>query len=188
MRSKNDGVSEEFFDDDMSLNVKNVRRDWSCGHKPGYVMATLRPDSLMKSMVSAIAMFVSFISTVCCHTVLSANIRQAAYPPAKDEQSLQMPVYLALQPMRCAAPYVTIRSGELLPRLFTLTGLAGGYFLSHLLCRYRQLPVRKHGALRCPDFPPAAHASVGDTIGRAPCSPALSAKIAIFAYVAKYYG
>lgn len=90
--------------------------------------------------------------------------------------------------MRCAAPNVAMRPGELLPRLFTLTGLAGGYFLSHLLCRYRQLPVRKHGALCCPDFPPAAHMSVGDTIGRAPCSPALSAKVAIFAYLAKYYG
>lgn len=143
MRSKNDGVPEEFFDDDMSLNVKNVRRDWSCGHKPGYVMATLRPDSLMKSMVSAIAMFVSFISTVCCHTVLSANIRQAAYPPAKDEQSLQMPVYLALQPMRCAAPYVTIRSGELLPRLFTLTNIAdGGCFLSHYSTLANGFPLR----------------------------------------------
>ena len=147
MRSKNDGVPEEFFDDDMSLNVKNVRRDWSCGHKPGYVMATLRPDSLMKSMVSAIAMFVSFISTVCCHTVLSANIRQAAYPPAKDEQSLQMPVYLALQPMRCAAPYVTIRSGELLPRLFTLTCINRRLFSVALAWESPPPDVIRHPAL-----------------------------------------
>lgn len=42
-----------------------------------------------------------------------------------------MPVYLALQPIRCAARNVAIAPGELLPRLFTLTIKDGGYFLSH---------------------------------------------------------
>jgi len=31
-----------------------------------------------------------------------------------------MPVYLTLQPIGCAAHYIAVVSGELLPRLFTL--------------------------------------------------------------------
>ena len=45
-----------------------------------------------------------------------------------------MPVYLTLQPIRCAARNVAIAPGGLLPRLFTLTEIAnnsGGYFLLH---------------------------------------------------------
>ena len=41
-----------------------------------------------------------------------------------------MPVYLTLQPIRCAARDIAVAPGELLPRLFTLT-FSGGCFLSH---------------------------------------------------------
>ena len=64
-----------------------------------------------------------------------------------------MPVYLTLQPIRCAARNVAIAPGELLPRLFTLTARRRRLFSVTLLCRHRQLPVRKYGTLCCPDFP-----------------------------------
>ena len=50
--------------------------------------------------------------------------------------------------------------GGLLPRLFTLTVLAdGGRFLLRLPFPRENLPVRKRGALRCPDFPPLPYAN-----------------------------
>ena len=61
---------------------------------------------------------------------------------------------MALQLMGCTAPPVTRRTGELLPHLFTLTRFTGGSFLFHLPYPHGYLPVRKHDALRCPDFPP----------------------------------
>ena len=92
---------------------------------------------------------------------------QAAYPPAMGEQpivaaprgnTLHMPVYMALQPIRRAAYRVATISGGLLPRPFTITSTCGWRlsFSVTLLCRHRQLPVREYGALCCPDFPLAA--------------------------------
>ena len=92
----------------------------------------------------------------------------AAYPlqgwiPEEPFGSGQLPspkgpaVYLALQPMRCTAASVTTGTGGLLPRLFTLIPTPrgrNGYFLLHSLRAFTRLPVRKHGALCCPDFPP----------------------------------
>ena len=55
------------------------------------------------------------------------------YPPASDEQPCS-PVYMVFQPIRCTAPDVAIRTGKLLPHLFTLTPsttLRSGYFLLH---------------------------------------------------------
>jgi len=51
---------------------------------------------------------------------------------------------------------VTTHTGELLPHLFTLTPaqVPGRFFSVTLLCLHKQFPVRKYGALRCPDFPP----------------------------------
>ncbi len=60
---------------------------------------------------------------------------------------------MALQLAGRTALHVTMQAGELLPHLFTLTP-GGGYFLSHLPYPCGYLPVRKHDALRCPDFPP----------------------------------
>ena len=59
---------------------------------------------------------------------------------------------MALQPVRRTAEEYRYLRGGLLPRLFTLT-LAGGYSLLRLLRPHGRLPVRKRGALCCPDFP-----------------------------------
>jgi len=60
--------------------------------------------------------------------------------------------------MECTAPGVTAATGELLPHLFTLPlALKPGRLFSvtpAYPCGY--LSVRKHGALRCPDFPSPA--------------------------------
>ncbi len=92
----------------------------------------------------------------------------AAYPPAMDEQPIvtksikgcHAPVYMALQPIRRAACRVTTTSGGLLPHLFTIAPVTRKLlrllFSVTLLCRCRQLTVRKYGALCCPDFPLAA--------------------------------
>ena len=56
------------------------------------------------------------------------------YPPASGEQPLR-PVYMVFQLMRCTAPVVASRTGELLPHLFTLdpqgNAKVAGYFLLH---------------------------------------------------------
>ena len=56
-----------------------------------------------------------------------------------------MPVYLALQPIRCAPWNIAVPRGGLLPRLFTLAGvprLAGGCFLSHYSAVADSFPLR----------------------------------------------
>ena len=64
-------------------------------------------------------------------------------------------VYLALQPMGRTASDVATGTGGLLPRLFTLVPAEPGRLFSVTLPRiFTRLPVRKHGALCCPDFPP----------------------------------
>ncbi len=56
--------------------------------------------------------------------------------------------------MGCAASLVAKGAGGLLPRLFTLTSPGGRRLFSVTYPRRRRrLPVRKHGALCCPDFP-----------------------------------
>jgi len=84
------------------------------------------------------------------------------YPPALDEQPC-LPVYMVFQPIRCTAPDVAIRTGELLPHLFTITApsvVEGLLFSVTLLYPHGYLPVRKHGALCCPDFPIQMNASM----------------------------
>ena len=61
---------------------------------------------------------------------------------------------MTLQPIRRTASYITIRPGELLPHLFTLTGQVRRSFSVTLLYPHGQLPVKKYGALCCPDVPP----------------------------------
>lgn len=51
----------------------------------------------------------------------------STYPPASDEQS-SSPVYMVFQPMMCTAPCVAAGTGELLPHLFTLTGMPAVIF------------------------------------------------------------
>ena len=76
------------------------------------------------------------------------------YPPASDEQPLE-PVYMVFQPIWCTASGVASGTGELLPHLFPLSlRLRSGRLFSVTLQYPRgYLPVRKHGALCCPDFP-----------------------------------
>ena len=52
------------------------------------------------------------------------------------------------------ADAVTRAAGELLPHLFTLTGRVRRLFSVTLLYPHGQLPVKKYGALCCPDVPP----------------------------------
>jgi len=96
-------------------------------------------------------------------------------PPDIGRATLHASVYVILQPIRRTASRVTTKPGELLPHLFTLTPTtfpvpllarhplqrreiigkcySERLFSVTLLCPYKQLPVRKYGALRCPDFP-----------------------------------
>ena len=51
-------------------------------------------------------------------------------PPDIGRETLHAPVYMILQPIRRTASNVTIRTGKLLPHLFTLTPTSrNGYFL-----------------------------------------------------------
>lgn len=61
---------------------------------------------------------------------------------------------MTLQPIRRTAFYITIKPGELLPRLFTLTERIRRFFSVTLLYPHEQLLVKKYGALCCPDVPP----------------------------------
>ena len=76
-------------------------------------------------------------------------------PTPRQERAALMPVYMVFQPIRRTAPAVTSRTGELLPHLFILipTQVSGRLFSVTLLYPHGYLPVRKHGALCCPDFP-----------------------------------
>ncbi len=79
---------------------------------------------------------------------------------SSNMKGVRLPVYMALQPIRRAACRVTTTSGGLLPHLFTIAPVTRKWlrllFSVTLLCRRRQLTVRKYGALCCPDFPLAA--------------------------------
>ena len=85
---------------------------------------------------------------------------QAPYPETTDEQPVQgpkasLPLYLDLQPIRFAPTECRHPPREPLPHVFTLT-LAGGIFFCGTVCYTRvYLPVKKYGALCCPDFPRA---------------------------------
>ena len=73
----------------------------------------------------------------------------------------QTQVYLALQPAAGTATAVANGTGGLLPHLFTLAGIPES-MLRRLFsvtgtCPHGQLPFRKCGALRCPDFPLLPH-------------------------------
>ncbi len=66
-------------------------------------------------------------------------------------------VYLIFQPIRSTAVIVAHNTGRLLPCLFTLSSinihLLRWLFSVTLLFSHENLPVRKYGSLRCPDFP-----------------------------------
>lgn len=62
-------------------------------------------------------------------------------------------VYMVLQLVRRTAVTVARNTGGLLPHLFTLIPRMERLFSVTLLYPHEYLPVRKHNALRCPDFP-----------------------------------
>ena len=92
---------------------------------------------------------------------------QAAYPsrlPKNQNGPFCIPayqkimIYLALQLVRGTAGDVATATGELLPHLFTRSRLrcikTRWSFSVTLLQAFTRLPVKKHDALCCPDFPP----------------------------------
>ncbi len=80
-------------------------------------------------------------------------------PPDIGRATLHTSVYLILQPMTRTAVCVTTNSGGLLPHLLTLTNRSWRLFSSAFVHLHKRLPVRKHGALCCPDFPLTQSAS-----------------------------
>lgn len=66
--------------------------------------------------------------SVCHLSRLYVTIKLQRFTPRHRASSPTTPVYITLQPVRRTAPYVAIRPGELLPRLFTLTACAAVIF------------------------------------------------------------
>src|SRR5690606_31748773 len=100
----------------------------------------------------------SFI--LACHHWQAPAAYPLRFPPTGGMEASNSPVsatYLALQPPGFTAMYVTIQSRGLLPHVFTLTPINRSGLFSVALsvsASWRTLPVRKRGALCCPDFPP----------------------------------
>jgi len=76
---------------------------------------------------------------------------------AVPQQRQTIRIYMALQPVRRTADDVATTTGALLPHLFTRTLIrlveSRWSFSVTLLSPFKDLPAKKHGALRCPDFP-----------------------------------
>jgi hypothetical protein len=90
------------------------------------------------------------------HTALAAFGRATIIPeePGRDVHGLSThKVYpTAMSPPQCVSSYLTFSPLSAAPDL--RPDSFDGYFLWHLLFPHlRNLPVRKYGALRCPDFP-----------------------------------
>ena len=60
---------------------------------------------------------------------------------------------MVLQLVRCTATPITRDTGGLLPHLFTLIPRTERLFSVTLLPPLGDLPIKKHDALCCPDFP-----------------------------------
>ena len=88
----------------------------------------------------------SFISNMRHRMPLST------YPPGRTS-SPQAPVYLVFQPIRFTPAGIT-DGGVSSYLTFSPLPENGRYRFCGTVCRTRaRLPVRKYGALRCPDFP-----------------------------------
>ena len=92
------------------------------------------------------------------YLILPSPASSSGLPLSIGRAALHTLIYMTLQPIRRTAPLVAKRDGELLPRLFTLTGGSPlrRFFSVTLLKPCGLLPVRKYGALCCPDFPHAS--------------------------------
>jgi len=100
-----------------------------------------------------------FIWDACCQTP------QATYPEASAGQPSNASLFGLAPGGVCQAPDVTIGTGELLPRHFTLTpkrlkrAVGGGMFSVALSLGSPPVAVSDHPALWCSDFPPETFVS-----------------------------
>ena len=78
----------------------------------------------------------------------------ATYPPASDEQSYMRRCTWSCNPSDVRTPGVAIGAVGSYPAFSPLPSLSPAVVFCYVSFAFRQLPVRKHGALRCPDFPP----------------------------------
>ena len=62
------------------------------------------------------------------YLVLPSPVSFSGLPPGIGRAILHAPVYMTLQPIRRTAFYITVKPGELLPHLFTLTAFAAVIF------------------------------------------------------------
>lgn len=100
------------------------------------------------SVKRQVTLFVIYLDCVSLHN--SSDL-----PPDIGRATLHASVYMILQLIRRTACIITNTTGRLLPYLFTLTShKARRLFSVTLLSPHELLPVRKYGALCCPDFPP----------------------------------
>lgn len=74
-------------------------------------------------------------------------------PPDIGRAVLHASVYLVLQPVVRHALHIAAQAVGSYPAVSPLP--EGGLFSVACARPHGRLPVRKHGALRCPDFPPA---------------------------------
>jgi len=81
------------------------------------------------------------------------TLRRRTSSPFTPEGALSL--YLDLQPIRFTPSECRHPMRELLPRVFTLTLSGGIFFCGTVCCPRGHLPVKKYGALCCPDFPRA---------------------------------
>lgn len=104
--------------------------------------------SISRVLYSACAKCLSFISNKCRHLPL------AIYPPTSGEQPYCVGIHdLATHKTYGFECYHSNRWALTSP-FHPYSDESERFFSVTLLCSHKQLPVRKYGALRCPDFPP----------------------------------
>ena len=129
-----------FCQEQNNLTINNLAVVYKIGRKKN-------SKSVSRVLYTDKSGFLSFLQAHCYQGA------QSTYPPTLDEQP-SASVYLVFQPMRYTAVNITTNTGELLPHLFTLiANKLRRLFSVALLYPHKHLPVRKHGALCCPDFP-----------------------------------
>src|SRR5690606_2120991 len=120
-----------------------------------------KPDSvpLAEARVSIIYLGLpSLASSSSLPVAVPANSLNARRSGMETSSLLVSATYLTFQPPGFTAMHVTIQSRGLLPHVFTLISPEARRYIYCGTFRITPfgvtLPVRKRGALRCPDFPP----------------------------------
>src|SRR5690606_20975090 len=102
-----------------------------------------------------------------CHHWQARAVYPLRSPPSRPRREngmetsspLVSATYLTFQPPGFTAMHVTIQSRRLLPHVFTLIPPEARRYIFcgtfRIAPHGATLPVRKRGALRCPDFPPS---------------------------------